>query len=146
MNGNRNSYSYNIPSNMFASIALGYLKEIFKIVYGDFLLASLTESLRLDIIQGIEQAGIVYNPTFGTVYAFETDGKDHIELQRADSTLPSVLLMRYLGYKGNSRIFESSRKSLLANSNDSFRILEKGLLSTSKKEVKSILEVLASGT
>lgn len=76
--GERVQYGYNIPSNMYASIVLGYLTEILRTIYEEPVLASVSESLQKDITEGLEKAGKTNIPSFGKIYAFETDGNSAV--------------------------------------------------------------------
>ncbi len=73
-------YGYLIPSNMFASVVLGYLKEIFETVYHDDELAARASALRAEIDEGIRKYGIVEHEEFGKIYAYETDGMGNYTL------------------------------------------------------------------
>lgn len=68
------TYGYLIPSNMFATVALGYLEEIADRVYGDNQLKAAAAHLRQQIEKGIKEYGIVETEDYGKIYAYEVDG------------------------------------------------------------------------
>ena len=60
---------------MFAVVALRYLQEIAEAVFEDETLAATAQQLEEQINKGIQDYGTVEHPEYGTIYAYETDGK-----------------------------------------------------------------------
>lgn len=111
------TYGYLIPSNMFASVALGYLAEIFEAVYQDRELAVQAETIRKEIDEGIRKYGIVEHETFGKIYAYETDGMGNYTLMD-DANVPSLLSIPYLGWCGpDDEIYRNTRQFVLSSGN-----------------------------
>lgn len=89
-------YGYLIPSNMFASVVLGYICEIAEKVYEDIPLKEKAEKLRKEIDEGIEEFAVI-NEGGKAFYAYETDGFGNYNLMD-DANVPSLLSLPYLGY------------------------------------------------
>lgn len=65
---------YLIPSNMFASVVLGYLSEIAQEVLHDEELAKEAAAFSKEVHDAIEANAVASLQGFGRVYAYETDG------------------------------------------------------------------------
>lgn len=110
-------YGYLIPSNMFASVVLGYLAEIAEEIYKDKALAVRARKLGEEIYEGIETYGIANVMSSGAVYAYETDGYGQYNIMD-DANVPSLLSMSYLGYQGRDpKVAENTRKMILSDVN-----------------------------
>ena len=111
------TYHYLIPSEMFAVVILGYMSEMAKEVWHDNALAARAEKLRDEIDHGIQTYGIVEDPDFGKMYAYETDGLGHYTLMD-DANVPSLLSIPYLGYcKPDDEIYQNTRAFILSKKN-----------------------------
>ncbi len=109
-------YGYNIPSNMFASVALSELADMETNVWHDAPMAAETASLRDGIMDGINNYGIVYTPKYGYMYAYEVDGLGHSNLMD-DANIPSLLSIPYLGYPADKGIYQNTRRFVLSSDN-----------------------------
>ncbi len=110
-------YGYLIPSNMFASVVLSYLAEIFGSIYGDAAFARRALALKAQIDVGIRQYGIYEHEKFGKIYAYETDGMGHYTLMD-DANVPSLLSIPYLGWcKPDDEIYQNTRRFVLSREN-----------------------------
>ena len=110
-------YNYHIPSQMFAVVVLDNLSDIFINQYQDFALADEVAILREQIDAGINQYGIYNHPTYGEIYAYETDGRGNYELMD-DANIPSLLSIPYLGYIANDDpIYKNTRRFILSRDN-----------------------------
>lgn len=108
---------YLIPSNMFAVVVLGYLWEIARKIYGDMTLAEEAEQLREQVYDAIEKYTVVKTEEFGDIYAYELDGYGQFNLMD-DANVPSLLSMKYLGYKSSREdVAENTRRFLLSEAN-----------------------------
>lgn len=108
---------YLIPSNMFASVILGYLTEIARDILHNPRMEKEAEDLKKQVEEAIETIGITKTMEFGEIYAYETDGFGQYRLMD-DANVPSLLSMSYLGYRGrNQKIEENTRKFLLSSAN-----------------------------
>lgn len=111
------TYGYHIPSNMFAVVVLGYLQEIMEDVYADRETAKRVEGLKNEIDVGIKTYGIVDYPSFGPIFAYETDGLGNYNLMD-DANVPSLLAIPYLGYTDHTDvIYKNTRAFILSKEN-----------------------------
>ena len=110
------TYGYHIPSNMFAVIVLNYVYEIAKDILNDILLADEAKKLADEVYNAIEKYGKTKTEEFGDVYAYEVDGFGMFNLMD-DANVPSLLSMEYLGYKGDKKTMENTRKFILSEAN-----------------------------
>ncbi|GAS81540.1 unknown protein [Paenibacillus amylolyticus] len=116
----RCEYGYLIPSNMFAVVALRYLQEIAEAVLKDETLAATAKQLEEQINKGIQDYGTVEHPEYGTIYAYETDGKGNHNLMD-DANVPSLLSLPYLGYVDeNDVVYQNTRRFILSSHNPYF--------------------------
>ncbi|MFX3649698.1 MAG: glycoside hydrolase family 125 protein [Paenibacillus sp.] len=116
----RCEYGYLIPSNMFAVVALRYLQEIAEAVLKDESLAATAQQLEQQINKGIQDYGTVEHPEYGTIYAYETDGKGNHNLMD-DANVPSLLSLPYLGYvEENDEVYQNTRRFILSSHNPYF--------------------------
>ncbi|WP_338594476.1 glycoside hydrolase family 125 protein [Paenibacillus sp. Y5S-9] len=116
----RCEYGYLIPSNMFAVVALRYLQEIAEAVFEDETLAATAKQLEEQINNGIQDYGTVEHPEYGTIFAYETDGKGNHNLMD-DANVPSLLSLPYLGYvEENDEVYQNTRRFILSSHNPYF--------------------------
>ncbi|WP_375295236.1 glycoside hydrolase family 125 protein [Paenibacillus sp.] len=111
------AYGYLIPSNMFAVVALRYVREIARDVLRDAALEAEAEALAAEIDAGIRTHGIVRHPEFGEMFAYETDGMGRHALMD-DANVPSLLSIPYLGYcSADDPIYRNTRAFVLSDRN-----------------------------
>ena len=109
-------YGYLIPSNMFASVVLGYISEIAETIYSDSILKDLADKLRKQIDEGIEKFAVVKDEG-KDIYAYETDGLGHYNLMD-DANVPSLLSLPYLGYcSADDERYINTRNFILSKKN-----------------------------
>lgn len=110
-------YNYLIPSNMFATVVLGYISEIADAVFNDTELKTTADNLRNEIENGINKFGIVHNEEFGDIYAYEVDGLGNHHFMD-DANVPSLLSIPYIGYKDiDDEIYQNTRRFILSKNN-----------------------------
>ncbi|MGM9680503.1 MAG: glycoside hydrolase family 125 protein [Eubacteriales bacterium] len=110
-------YNYLIPSEMYAVVTLGYAAEIAREIYHDEALATRCEKLASEIDDGIQKFGIVEDPDFGKIYAYETDGLGNYNLMD-DANVPSLLSIPYIGYRDkDDPIYQNTRRFILSRKN-----------------------------
>lgn len=110
-------YGYLIPSNMFAVVELGHMAEIAETVAHDAGLAAYARELRDEIDAGIKKYGIVDDPVYGKMYAYETDGFGNYNYMD-DANVPSLLSIPYLGYcSADDEIYKNTRNFVLSKGN-----------------------------
>ncbi len=114
------TYGYLLPANMFAVVVLGQLAQMAKEVLDDQELATRALNLQAEIERGIQTHGVVEHPTYGRIYAYETDGLGH-HLLMDDANVPSLLSMPYLGYRpADDPIYRNTRRFVLSPDNPYF--------------------------
>lgn len=114
------TYGYLVPSNMFASVVLGYLIEIFKEVFQNDALISEFQKLKEAIHSGIENHAIVENSMGQRIFAYEVDGKGNYTIMD-DSNVPNLLAAPYLGYlEETDEVYQATRKTVLSPENPYF--------------------------
>jgi meiotically up-regulated gene 157 (Mug157) protein len=87
-------YHYNIPVNMLAVVVLRDLSKIAKDVWHDGHTAADAWGLSSEIQRGIEQNGTFHLAPFGRIYAYEVDGRGHVNAM--DDALPGHAQVRAL--------------------------------------------------
>lgn len=111
------TYGYLIPSNMFAVVILGYIEEIGQVIYKDDELVNIAKTLKQEIENGIQTYGIYNHPEFGSIYAYETDGKGNYNLMD-DANVPSLLSIPYIGYRSlKDETYMNTRRFILSKKN-----------------------------
>lgn len=115
-----NLYGYNIPANMFLTVALQCIEEIAKEVYQDKAMEISAVTLKNEIEDGIREHAIVESPEFGRIYAYEVDGLGHYNLMD-DANVPSLLSIPYFGYRNiDDEIYRNTRRFILSRKNPYF--------------------------
>lgn len=111
------TYGYLTASNMFAVVVLGYMAEMLRAVCGNEALAAECESLQAELEEGIRRFAIVEHPTYGSIYACETDGMGHYSMID-DANIPSLLSIPYIGYAdAEDGVYQNTRRYLLSKEN-----------------------------
>lgn len=110
-------YNYLIPSNMFATVVLGYISEISEIIFKDIKLKNIADELKYQIEEGINKFGIIHTEEFGDIYAYEVDGLGNFNLMD-DANVPSLLSIPYIGYRDiDDKLYQNTRKFILSKNN-----------------------------
>ena len=110
-------YGYLTASEMFATVMLGYMAEMLETVCADATTAEECRALRAEIDDGIRRYCVVEHPTYGRIYACETDGMGHYSLID-DANIPSLLSIPYIGYAdAEDEIYQNTRRFLLSSEN-----------------------------
>lgn len=109
-------YGYLIPSNMFASVILGYISEIADSVYHDLDLAEEAGAFSAEVRSAVEHYGVMPGLS-EKIYAYEVDGFGQY-LFMDDANVPSLLAMPYFGYCDiDDPGYQATRKVLLSEAN-----------------------------
>lgn len=109
-------YHYLVPSNMFATVVLGYIETIYTDILDNETIVSQASLLREAITAGIETHGVVEQET-GSIYAYEVDGFGNASLID-DPNVPSLLAAPYLGYCAwDDPCYLRTRKHILSHAN-----------------------------
>ncbi|MDU5535637.1 MAG: glycoside hydrolase family 125 protein, partial [Anaerococcus sp.] len=86
----------------------------------DKQLAEKMRNLATEINQGIKDYGIINDPDFGEIFAYEVDGLGNY-LFMDDANVPSLLSLPYLQYidRDNS-LYKNTRRAILSNKNKNY--------------------------
>lgn len=91
-------FHFNIPQEALAAIALFDIAYVARVVYRDQNLANEAQSMGVQVQNGIERFGRVWNPAYGGwVYVYETDGLGN-DLYMDDANIPNLTALPYIGY------------------------------------------------
>jgi hypothetical protein len=111
---------FNIPQEMFATVALRELADLARVGYADRALASRALALSARVHAGIERYGRFYDFRFGWIYAYETDGRGDVRLMD-DANIPNLLAAPLYGYVTRSHpIYANTRRFVLSPANPYF--------------------------
>ena len=107
------TYLFNIPDNLFAVTSLHQLAEMSSAMMPKDPFAAECRALAGEAQAGIQQYGIVNDPKYGKLYAYECDGLGHTVLMD-DAGVPSLLSMPYLdpSLAGNPLVLADRKFSL----------------------------------
>ncbi|MFZ2538788.1 MAG: glycoside hydrolase family 125 protein [Oscillospiraceae bacterium] len=110
-------FGYLIPANMMAVVALKYACIMAEEGYEHTMLAQKCLEIANEIDDGIQAYGIVEHPTYGKIYAYETDGMGNYNLMD-DANSPSLLAIPYIGYRSaNDEVYQNTRRFILSEDN-----------------------------
>ncbi len=109
-------YGYLVPSNMFATVVLGWL-ERHAAQTGTQQESGRIARINRRVKEGLEKFGTDEHPVFGKIYVYETDGLGHCNLMD-DANVPSLLSLPYLGYcTKDDKIYQNTRRFILSKHN-----------------------------
>ena len=107
------TYGYLIPSNMFASVILGYAAEIAEAIYGDKALADEAAAFSREVHDAVERYGLLPGIP-APVYAYEVDGFGQYHVMD-DGNIPSLVSMPLYGWCGpEDERYLSTRRAMLS--------------------------------
>jgi uncharacterized protein len=110
-------YSYLIPSNMFAVVALRSLSEIFSTELANPSFARACNTFADEVQEALDRYAVALHPTYGSIYAYEVDGFGNA-LFMDDANVPSLLSLPYLGWcTPDEARYRATRAFLLSKSN-----------------------------
>ena len=113
-------YPFLIPSNIFASISMKQLSEIYKEENIDVDFSNKCFNLSEEIDSAINKYAIKEHLDFGRIYAYEIDGFGN-NLFMDDANVPSLMSLAYIDSKFiNDEIYLNTRKFLLSKNNPYF--------------------------
>lgn len=114
------TFPYLVPSNIFATLSLKQLSDIYCNVLNNDEFATECNKLATKIEDAIKKYAISSHLDFGEIYAYEVDGFGN-KLFMDDANVPSLMSLPYLGaIKPTDRIYKNTRKFLLSDSNPYF--------------------------
>ncbi|KAF3923967.1 hypothetical protein ABW21_db0200971 [Orbilia brochopaga] len=104
---------YFIPGNAFMSVELSRLAKLLKKA-GQTEEATIAERWGNAIAEGVKTHGIVEDPVWGKVYAYEVDGYGS-RIMMDDANLPSLLSLPKLGWTTmDDPVYQNTRKMILS--------------------------------
>ena len=113
-------YPFLIPSNIFASISMKQLSEIYKQQKIDELFSEKCLEMSIEIDNSVKKHAIKEHLDFGKIYSYEIDGFGN-NLYMDDANVPSLMSLVYLDSKfKDDKIYLNTRKFLLSNNNPYF--------------------------
>jgi meiotically up-regulated gene 157 (Mug157) protein len=111
---------YNIPEQMFASVALRDLAFLASEEFEDRDLALRADLMAETLQHAIGRLGVVYDFRFGWIYAYEVDGRGNA-VRMDDANIPSLLADPYFGFEpSDSPLYERTRSFVLSVDNPTF--------------------------
>lgn len=113
-------YQLFIPANMMFSRYLDSASNIMAAIGGQRNLANHMHNFASSIRSAITTHGIVNDPAYGQVYAFEVDGFGSAN-RMDDANIPSLLSAPFLGYLNvTDSVYQNTRKFILSKDNPYF--------------------------
>ncbi|KAH8592450.1 hypothetical protein B0O99DRAFT_629761 [Bisporella sp. PMI_857] len=113
-------YQLFIPANMMFSRYLDAASEIMAAIGGQRNLANHMYNFSQSVRSAITKHGIVSDPVYGNVYAFEVDGFGSAN-RMDDANIPSLLSAPFFGYLNVSDpVYRNTRKFILSKDNPYF--------------------------
>lgn len=113
-------YTFLIPANLFAVVALRQLAEIHSSVLSNQAFANECRTLAHQLAQAVATNGKAISKRHGQVYAYEVDGYGN-QLIMDDANVPSLLSLPYLGCCApNDPVYRRTRSLILSSENPYF--------------------------
>lgn len=160
------TYSYLVPSNMFAAVELNHAHMILTTVLKNPELATRVENLEKSIRQGLHDYALTVNRHGQAIWAYEVDGLGHATVMD-DANVPSLLSAPYLGFcDKDDELYLNTRSTVLSKENPFYyqgtyasgigsshtwdgwiwpiALSMQGLTSTSEEEKVKLLDTLVS--
>jgi uncharacterized protein len=110
-------YPYLIPSNIFASLALRQLADIYSTILKDEVFSSECRTFADEVDAAIKKYAIGNHMDFGPIYSYEVDGFGN-RVFMDDANVPSLISLAYLGaHKPDDQVYMNTRKFVLSESN-----------------------------
>ncbi|MCJ1375141.1 hypothetical protein MMC20_006375 [Loxospora ochrophaea] len=113
-------YQFLIPSNMMFARYLSSASQIMQNIGGQPDLANNMSTLASQLRSAISSYGIVSDPKYGDIYAYEVDGYGSRNLMD-DANIPSLLSAPFFGYLDmDDETYQATRQVLLSANNPYF--------------------------
>ena len=91
------TYRFNVPQNAMAVVAMRMLARFARDAFGDDDLAAKATTLAGAVQTGILRYGKTFNPKYGWMYVYETDGDGH-ENMMDDANIPNLTTLPWYGW------------------------------------------------
>lgn len=109
-------FPYLVPANCLAVVALRGVAGILDAIHQSSM-AATARSLASAIDAGIKKFGIISDPVYGSIYAYEVDGYGN-HLFMDDGNVPSLLSLPYIGYlDASDPTYINTRRAILSSRN-----------------------------
>ena len=113
-------YQFFIPANMMFCTFLNSTAQIMKALNGQTTLANEMLAMSKALRTAIDRYGIVNDPSYGDMYAYEVDGFGSHNLMD-DANVPSLLSAPFFGYLDHSdKVYQATRRFILSKDNPYF--------------------------
>ena len=111
------TYQFLIPSNFFAVISLRQMAILLNELRDNANLARQASALADEVESALQQHATHEHPEFGTIYAYEIDGRGGVLLMD-DANVPSLLSLPYLGaVAADDAIYQNTRRFVWSEAN-----------------------------
>ena len=108
------TYRLNVPQNAMAVVAMRLLARFASEAFKDDGLAQRATSLASDVQSGIDRYGRTFNPKYGWMYVYETDGYGHDNMMD-DANIPNLTALPWYGWcASNDPIYLDTRRFTLS--------------------------------
>ncbi len=91
------TYRFNVPQNAMAVVAMRLLARFAHEAFDDDALAQRATTLAAQVQIGVLRYGKVYNPKYGWMYVYETDGYGHDNMMD-DANIPNLTTLPWYGW------------------------------------------------
>ncbi len=107
------TYRYNIPQNAMAVVAMRLLARFARRAFNDDALAQRATALASQVRAGVLRYGKNYNPKYGWMYVYETDGYGHDNMMD-DANIPNLTTLPWYGWSStNDPVYLDTRRFTL---------------------------------
>ncbi len=94
------TYRFNVPQNAMAVVAMRLLARFARDAFNDDDLAQRATTLAAQVQTGVLRYGKTFNPRYGWMYVYETDGYGHDNMMD-DANIPNLTALPWYGWCGN---------------------------------------------
>jgi uncharacterized protein len=108
------TYRFNVPQNAMAVVAMRLLARYAVEAFGDQPLAQRATALGQQIQTGVLRFGKTFNPKYGWMYVYETDGYGHYNFMD-DANIPNLTALPWYGWCSTSNpVYLDTRRFTLS--------------------------------
>ncbi|MBV8531105.1 MAG: glycoside hydrolase family 125 protein, partial [Candidatus Eremiobacteraeota bacterium] len=95
------TYRFNVPQNAMAVVAMKLLARFARDAFKDDALARRATALAAQVQTGVLRYGKTFNPKYGWMYVYETDGYGHDNMMD-DANIPNLTALPWYGWCANA--------------------------------------------
>ena len=108
------TYRFNVPQNAMAVVAMRLLAQFASEAFRDDALAQRATRLATEVQSGIGRYGRTFNPKYGWMYVYETDGYGHDNMMD-DANIPNLTALPWYGWcASNDPVYLATRRFTLS--------------------------------